>query len=174
MSPDPHPQHPTKGSAYLVATHRGRHRGWFQRRRSSRRSRFDLALIGGGAIALLLAATLPGESTGTIAILLVVAGLAMTVVARLVGLAPSIAAAVFAPLVIALTDPMWTLGASITDFTLAEESEIVFATFLAAAVIGSAMRRFQLRGNARSAHALWSATPPEATPIPGRSGFRER
>lgn len=83
----------------------------------------------------------------------------MTLVARIVGLAPSLAAAVFAPLVIALTDPMWTLGATIADFTLAEESEAVFATFLAAAIVGHLLRRGRLRPDVSPVQALWSATP---------------
>src|SRR5438270_96376 len=106
MIPD-HSSPPAKGSAFFVAPRRGRHHGWLHRRRRSRRGRFELALIGGGTIALILAAVLPGTRTTTAAIYLGIAGLAMTALARMVGIAPALAAAAFAPLVIALTDPMW-------------------------------------------------------------------
>ena len=73
------------------------------------------------------------------------AQLTPSAMSALASLAPALAAAVFAPLVIALTDPMWTLGATIADFTLAEESEMAFATFLLAAVLGSTLRHLRLR-----------------------------
>ncbi len=144
----------SKGTAHLVAPHRHR-RGWLERRRTSRRGRFELALIGGGAIALGLAGTLPGESPRNTMLLLVLSGMAMTIIARVVGFAPALATAFFAPLVIALTDPMWTLGNTIDDFTLANESEATFATFLAAAVLGLLLRRLH-RKRTRSARHHWS------------------
>ena len=159
MTTDPASHSAIKGSAYLVAPRRRRHRGWFHRRRGSKRGRFEIALLGGGGIALLLAGALPGSAAGPVAVQLTLAGLAMTVIARMVGLAPSLAAAVFAPLVIALTDPMWTLGATINDFTLADESEAAFGVFLLAAVIGSAMRHWNLRMGGLQEQALWRTTP---------------
>lgn len=92
-------------------------------------------------------------------VLLAISGMAMTVVARVVGFVPVLATAFFAPLVIALTDPMWTLGNTIDDFTLANESEVTFATFLAAAVLGLLLRRLQHWKRNRSARHLWSAAP---------------
>ncbi len=88
-------------------------------------------------------------------LLLVLSGMAMTIIARVVGFAPALATAFFAPLVIALTDPMWTLGNTIDDFTLANESEATFATFLAAAVLGLLLRRLH-RKRTRSARHHWS------------------
>ncbi len=163
-----------KGNAYLVAPRRRRHRGWFHRRRSSKRGRFEIALLGGGGIALLLAGALPGLTSGTAMLMLALAGLAMTVVARMVGIAPSLAAAVFAPLVIALTDPMWALGATINDFTLAEQSEAVFAVFVLAAILGSVLRHWHLRGSHQPAPPLWSATPQRLTPRSDQSVHDEQ
>ena len=172
MTTDPITPHAIKGSAYLVAPSRHRHHGWFHRRRTSRRGRFELALIAGGGLALLLAATMPGQRTPVVMLLLAAAGVLMTVIARMVGPAPVIVAAVFSALVIALTDPMWTLGATIADFTLAEECEATFATFLLAAMIGSALRR--RHRSAPKPRALWSATPPRDVAAVSPSALGER
>ena len=113
--------------------------------RHTRRGRFELALLGGGIIALGLAALLPGLPRSTAITLLLIGGFAMTLVASVVGFVPALAASIFAPLVVALTDPMWSLGASIADFTLADESSATFAAFFAGAVLGGAHRKWKHR-----------------------------
>src|SRR5258708_1873840 len=81
-----------KATAYLVAPHRHR-RGWLERRRTSRRGRFELALIGGGALALGLPGTLPGGPPSRTAPLLVRGGPASSLISPLVGVAPALATA---------------------------------------------------------------------------------
>ena len=100
---------------------------------------------------------LPGLPRSTAVTLLLIGGFAMTVVASIVGFVPTLAASFFAPLVVALTDPMWTLGASIADFTLADESSATFAVFFAAAVLGGGYRKWKHRHVSRHGARVWSA-----------------
>ena len=83
----------------------------------------------------------------------------MTAVASVVGFVPALAAAIFAPLVVALSDPMWTLGASLTDFTLATESSATFAIFAGAALFGAIIRIWLRRHWRDHRHAPWRPAP---------------
>ena len=91
-------------------------------------------------MALLFAAALPGLSKPLAIAVFLFGGLTLTVVASIVGFVPALAAALFAPLVVALSDPMWALGATLSDFTLATESSETFATFSVAALAGAGIR----------------------------------
>jgi hypothetical protein len=115
-----------------------------------------LALLGGGIIALGLAGALPGLPRGAALVLLVIGGGAMTLVASIVGFVPTLVASLFAPLVVALTDPMWTLGATIADFTLGDESSATFAVFFAAAVLGGGYRKWKHRHVSRHGARVWT------------------
>ncbi len=119
-----------------------------------------MALLIGGLIALLLAAELPGAPAVGAVILLMVAAGVMTAVASIVGFAPTMAAGVVALSVVALSDPMLSLGATIDDFSLAWESLQVFAVYGAAAMIG-ALLRVQLRRRREAARRCrnWRVTP---------------
>ncbi|MEP6619630.1 MAG: hypothetical protein ABJE47_09950 [bacterium] len=129
-------------STYLVAPRKRHRRSWAQRHLVFGRGRFDLAIIGGGAIALLLATLLPGMPSASSLTLLVVAGCAITVMDAIVGIVPSLVVTIFAPLVVALTDPMWTLGETLGDFTLGRESLATFGVFAIAALAGMGIRHW--------------------------------
>lgn len=145
------------GATYVVAPRKRHRRNWVQRQLASRRGRFELAIIGGGGFALALASLLPGMQDAPTLSLLFVVGCTMIVVDSFVGLAPSLAATVFAPLVVALTDPMWTLGATLNDFTLGRESSTTFAVFAVSAGFGAAIRYWRRRHRPDQPRALWRA-----------------
>lgn len=107
----------------------------------------------------MLAASLPGQEDSLSLALLAVGGCAMTVVASITGFVPAMAASIFAPLIVALTDPMWTIGANLADFNLANESSATFAVFLAATVLGTAYRKWTRRARGRKSGRLWRAVP---------------
>src|SRR5260221_8852312 len=91
----------SKGTAHLVAPHRHR-RGWLERRRTSRRGRFELALIGGGNIALGLARMLPGESPRNTMLVLLLSVMARPMLARAAGSALALATAFLSPFPVVL------------------------------------------------------------------------
>jgi hypothetical protein len=102
---------------------------------------------------------LPGLEPLTAILLLFLAGLCMAVIASVAGFVPALVATFFAPLVVALTDPMWTLGTSIADFTLANESLWTFATFALASAAGAAFSTWKGRQRSRRTGGLWRAHP---------------
>ena len=155
--PNPQPAH--RVAAFLVAPRKRHRRNWIERQPASPRGRFELALIGGGVVALVFASALPGMSGPGAVALLLAGGCAMTAVASIVGFVPSLAASIFAPLVVALSDPMWTLGATLSDFTLAIESSLTFAIFAAAALAGTGIRLWRRQHRAEHRHGLWRAAP---------------
>ena len=148
-----------RGAAYLVAPRKRHRRSWLQRQLASRRGRFELAIIGGGALALALASLLPGMMDAPALSLLVVAACAMTVVDSFVGVVPSLVATIFAPLVVALTDPMWTLGNTLNDFTLGKETSGTFLVFVSAAALGALIRQWRRHHRPAEPRALWRAVP---------------
>ena len=91
--------------------------------------------------------------------LLVVAACAMTVVDSFVGVVPSLVATIFAPLVVALTDPMWTLGNTLNDFTLGKETSGTFLVFVSAAALGALIRQWRRHHRPAEPRALWRAVP---------------
>ena len=152
--------HPTLPSTtFRVAPRKRRRRSWLDRHRNSHRGRFELGILGGGAIALILAAVLPDHSDSWSLLILMAGGCAMTLVASVTGFVPALAASIFAPLVVALTDPMWTLGTTLADFNLGSESSATFAVFVTATVIGSAYRRWVRRERGRKSNNRWRAVP---------------
>lgn len=152
--------HPTLSSTtFRAAPRRRRRRSWLERHQSSHRGRFELGILGGGAIALILAAVLPNHSDSWSLLILMAGGCAMTLVASITGFIPAMAASIFAPLVVALTDPMWTLGATLADFSLGSESSAIFAVFVTATVIGSAYRKWNRRERGRKSNTRWRAVP---------------
>ncbi len=118
-----------------------------------------MAIIGGGAIALALAGVLPGLSSEHGLWVLLGAGVVLTWLANISGLVPSLTAAFFAPFVVALTDPMWTLGSSIADYTLGSETSATFAVFVMSALIGSGFRQARRARRRRQTRSLWRARP---------------
>ena len=106
----------------------------------------------------MLAAALPGQQDAWSIVMLVCGGCAMALVASITGFVPAIAASLFAPLVVALTDPMWTMGA-FADFNLANESSATFAVFVTATIVGCGYRRWLRRERGRRSDRLWRASP---------------
>ena len=154
------PESPPRQGPIVAARHRRRkRRGWLDRQRSSRRGRFELAIFGGGGLALVLAGVLPGLDILPTIVLLGLGSFCMGVIASYSGFIPAMAAALFAPLVVALTDPMWTLGATILDFTLGSESLWTFICFSGAAIGGSAYARWRRNQRNRRRSGLWRAQP---------------
>ena len=143
-------------ATFVLAPRKRRRRNWMQRRLASRRGTFELAIIGGGAIALVLAALLPGMQPASKLSVLFIAGCLVAIVDSFVGLAPSIATMLFAPLVVALTDPMWPLAATLNDFTLGSETAMTFIAFAVAAACGALVRLHRRRSDVarRGRHIL--------------------
>ena len=150
---------PRQGPFVAPRHRRRRRRSWLDRQRSSRRGRFELAIFGGGGLALILAGVLPGLDILSTVVLLALGTFCMGMIAAWSGFIPAMIAALFAPLVVALTDPMWTLGASIMDFTLGSESLWTFMCFSAAAIGGSAYSRWRHAQRNRKRRGLWRAQP---------------
>lgn len=168
----PIPSSTRDSATFMLAPRKRRRRNWMQRRLASRRGTFELAIIGGGAIALALAALLPGMQPASKLSVLFIAACLVALVDSFVGLAPSIATMLFAPLVVALTDPMWPLAATLNDFTLGSETAMTFSAFAAAAACGALVRLQRRRAEA----ARRSRTPPTVggTSPPAGSVFGQR
>lgn len=101
-----------------------------------------MAVMSGGSVALALSVALNGLSASLACTVLVAAGVVMTMVGIVVGLAPAVAAALFAPVVVALSDPSWTLGDTAAALSLSNESWTTFVVFVIAAILGTILRRF--------------------------------
>lgn len=119
-------------------------RGWLELQRATHRTRFEVALTAGGAIALVFSVALTTMHPVALAVALVTGSLALIAIARIVGLVPALTAAVFAPVVVALTDPVWSQRGR-GSFSVGGSAAKTFAIFTACALLGAYLRRRQRR-----------------------------
>ena len=132
------PSEPTPPHSLIVPPGRR----WSLRRRRTLRGRFEIAVIGGGMLALLLAGVLPGLSPNARIAPLVITALVMLFVARATGPAPALVATLFAPLIVALTDPHWSFAYGIGDFSTADVSFQVLIAYGVGSMLGVLWRHW--------------------------------